>query len=171
MQLIDAGANMPGYCDDRLAVAHGFGHAGRGFSRTGLEVDGAFAGEHHVSPLRGRIEPGLFDDDGDAPGGIRRLGSPSVLHRCHRPRRHLASSFTATPSWLSIPCAKCARAASNVATSSLDAPSAGRTWRWLRWGRSAVGHVAGGGDGDVLESQSIVLISMVARSARAAPRA
>ena len=32
----------------------------------GLEVDGAFAGEHHVSPLRGRIESGLFDDDGDA---------------------------------------------------------------------------------------------------------
>ena len=34
MQLIDAGANMPGYCDDRLAVAlGGFGHAGRRLPR------------------------------------------------------------------------------------------------------------------------------------------
>ena len=42
MQLIDAGANMPGYCDDRLAVAlGGFGHAGRRLAELGLEVDGA----------------------------------------------------------------------------------------------------------------------------------
>lgn len=59
--------NMPGYAMTglpwRLA---GFGHAGRRLAELGLEVDGAFAGEHHVSPLRGRIESGLFDDDGDA---------------------------------------------------------------------------------------------------------
>ena len=67
MQFVDARADMSGDGDHGLAVAlGGFGHAGRRLAELGLEVDGAFAGEHHVSPLRGRIESGLFDDDGDA---------------------------------------------------------------------------------------------------------
>ena len=53
MQLIDAGANMPGYCDDWLAVAlSGSRHAGRGFAELGLGVDGAFAGEITPEILR-----------------------------------------------------------------------------------------------------------------------
>ena len=63
------------------------------------------------------------------------------------------TSFTATPSWLSITCAKCAREGVQCGDTSWTHLSAGRTRAAPVGPVSGFGHVAGGGDGDVLESR------------------